>query len=348
MSPLAACGDDDQPRLDLVFRAEATPRTPVVSDEAMDQTVDVLEQRLEALDANDIEVSRDGTDVIRVSAETRDPNFVHTNLTSNGELRFYDWEANVIPPASARGNAEIPYSRLYDAVLAASERPSECAANRCGAAGPTYYVFGSGRHKPLISGPNPTKAPTSRWDSDQTAPPGDLPLPVNTETIAVPQGTIVVKEELGEGGRPRGGVGLDSEYVLRDRPAMTSEDITEPEQTVEPITKMPAVAFGFTPEGQRAFKTLTHAIAARGRSQAPAGVDSQQAFAYSDHFVIVVGDRILARPVVNFVDDPSGIDGRNGAQVNVASVGEGQDLAAFLEIDQLPLQLIEVAEQRSG
>ena len=60
-----------------------------------------------------------------------------------------------------------------------------------------------------------------------------------------------------------------------------------------------------------------HPLAERGLNSAPPGIAGNSAAAaqYSGHFAVVLDEEVVSRPIINFVDNPSGIDGRTGAQI---------------------------------
>ena len=59
--------------------------------------------------------------------------------------------------------------------------------------------------------------------------------------------------------------------------------------------------------------------------------NAQLASSYSGHFAVVLDDEIVSRPIINFVENPAGIDGRTGAQISgIGDLNEAQDLANFL------------------
>ena len=97
--------------------------------------------------------------------------------------------------------------------------------------------------------------------------------------------------------------------------------------------------------GRTEFSDVTKAIAQRGLQSAPPGVagNSQLADQYSGHFAVVLDGQIKSRPIVNFVDNPNGIDGRTGAEINGLSFGEAQDLSQILQIGALPVTLNQIS-----
>ena len=61
-----------------------------------------------------------------------------------------------------------------------------------------------------------------------------------------------------------------------------------------------------TARGQTAFADLTRELARRGTARAAAGADDLEAM---QHFAIVIDDRIVSVPFINFRVAPNGIDG---------------------------------------
>ena len=55
----------------------------------------------------------------------------------------------------------------------------------------------------------------------------------------------------------------------------------------------------------------------------------------------MLDDEIVSRPIINFVDNPAGIDGRTGRpdRGQLRRLQEAQDLAEFLKIGALPIEL---------
>src|SRR3954454_9673740 len=80
----------------------------------------------------------------------------------------------------------------------------------------------------------------------------------------------------------------------------------------------------------------------RGSATAPPGtVPAGAADNYSQHFGIVLDNQVFSNPIINFVDNPDGIDGRNGAQISGNfTVSSAQDLAKILQAGALPVKLV--------
>jgi preprotein translocase subunit SecD len=158
-------------------------------------------------------------------------------------------------------------------------------------------------------------------------------------------GTIVVRDEavLDDPATPADESTDDHGYfVIRDRPELSGDDLTNPEQGFSPFTNQPIVVFDFTAGGRRKFQDLTREIAIRGEDTAPvrAKANSLVAADFSDHFAVVLDREIVSRPIVDFVDNPNGIDGSNGAQIEGSfTIQEAQELAKFLAIGALPVEV---------
>ena len=102
----------------------------------------------------------------------------------------------------------------------------------------------------------------------------------------------------------------------------------------------------FTDQGRSAFQDVTRAIAQRGANSAAAAgaigsVSIDQASALSGHFAVVLDNVVETRPIINFAENPDGIDGRTGAQISggFKDITEAQDLATTLQIGALPINL---------
>src|SRR4051812_48610791 len=220
--------------------------------------------------------------------------------------------------------------------------------------GKKYYLFN--KNEQLLAGPETSCADLLSEYTDK-APPNPTPLakPIETGPCAaelnklgtsgpprtsriytVPQGIVIIQAE-----RPanlkntkiNGGY-----YVLEDDSELTGSDIKDPKQQSDPTTNEPIVTFNFSKKGRQAFSRVTKRVAQRGQKTIlPPGVSRQNAF---QHFAITLDDEIVSRAYIDFVENPEGIDGRTGAQINgIGSLQETQDLAENLRIGALPVRL---------
>jgi SecD/SecF fusion protein len=326
---------------ELVYQGRPTPQNPDVTPQDIDDAIEIIRDRVDSLGVAEPEIARVGADQITVALpDVQNADRAERQVGDTAQLYFYDWEPNVVPQdPDVSGADERPINRLYDAVVFASERKPECFQDLCttnerGA----FYLF-DGNTLELLAGPATAEGDLFIDFKGGRRPPG-------TKIVEVPQGTVVVQEPAADDDpstdadesetTPRG------YFVLRDRPELTGDDIRNPEQNFDPNTNQPVVTFDFSDEGREAFAEVTRRIAERGAASAPPGtVTSEQASNFSDSFAVVLDDEVVSRPIINFIDNPQGIDGRTGAQIEGSFTIQGaQDLAEFLRIGALPIRLV--------
>jgi SecD/SecF fusion protein len=321
----------------LVYQGQPTPQQPEVDAEAIDRAIEIIRQRVDTLGVAEPEINRVGTDQIDVGLpDIQDIDRAVEVIGTTAQMHFYDWEPNVIPQDPNDPNAtEQGFNREFDAVKFASKQKPECFRNLCTTNGPTYYLFDRDSLE-LLTEPSQEK-------SDLFL---DFPRerqPKNSVVVAVPQGTRVVEEPPQDDPATEQdeSTGPPEYFVIRDRPELSGTDITSPEQNSDPTTNQPNVTFDFTDEGRESFERITSRIAQRAAGEAPPGVTTAaQAEPLSDSFAIVLDDVVQSRPIINFVENPNGIDGRTGAQISGSfTISEAQDLAETLRIGALPIEL---------
>ncbi len=325
---------------ELVYEGQPTPQNPDVNLEDLDRAIEIIRKRVDSLGVSEPEIATVGETQISIGLpDVQNVQQATDRIGTTAQLYFYDWQANVIGRPGAGDPAEQGFARLYDAVEFASEQKpvsDEKCADVCTFTGERYYLFDKDTLLPLV------EQPTQREQDLYTEFDGQQPP--NSVVLAVPQGTVVVAEP------PFDNPDTDEDesegpgteyFVLHDRPALSGDDITNPEQNFEPNTNQPNVTFEFSDEGREAFANITREIAERGRAEAPIGTTSaEQADAYSQHFAVVLDGEVVTRPIINFAENPAGIDGRTGAQISGSmDLTEAQDLAEDLRIGALPVEL---------
>jgi len=366
-------GLDLQGGLELVYQGQATGTSNEVSGEDIEDSISIIEQRINKLGVSEPEVARLGNEEITVSLPgITDANRAAEQVGSTAQLYYYDWEPNLIGPQHAIGGSpgrEPPegprkasekrweeagrnvtskenkqliyagaYPTAYDAAqLAAEQKPVE-NCTECSVAKPRYYLFQKAEPHELIAGPELAK-------KDLYISPTGKKRPKNGIVVEVPAGTVLVSEyPTNEEGK------LDETadpgwFALKDKPALSGSDIINPEQTYAPTTNAPIVSFQFTGEGRERFQEVTRAIAQRGQASAIGPVSSEEAGFLSGHFAVVLDNEVKTRPIINFQEYPNGIDGREGAEISGNfSLQEAQDLATTLQIGALPINLKLISE----
>ncbi|HEY8001407.1 MAG TPA: protein translocase subunit SecD [Solirubrobacterales bacterium] len=344
-------GLDLQGGTELVYQGRPTPQVPEVTPEDIDRAIEIIRQRVDSLGVSEPEIARVGKDQIQVDLpNVSDTKRATDQIGTTAQLSLYDFEPNVIPPNPDIANPEDrPYNRLIDAVEAAAKQPevseAQCEKQKCTSSGDTYYLFDANTLQP-IGDPSETKSDLFANFQGGRQPP-------DTKVIAVPRGTIVVEdkpdddpatEDVDESQAP------SQFFVLHDKPGLSGDQITDPKPGTDQFNQ-PTVDFNFTDSGREAFANVTAAIARRGADACFAatgspcgGVSSADAEQFSGSFAIVLDGELVSKPIINFVDNPNGIDGRTGAQISGVTAQEAQDLAEVLKIGALPIKLALISQ----
>ncbi len=366
-------GLDLQGGLELVYQGQPTGTATSVSGQDIEQSISIIEKRTNQLGVSESEVARLGNENITVSLPgITDANRAAEQVGTTAQLYFYDWEPNLIGPERALGghpgqrtpkkveeeaierwkeagrnvksaeNGQLiaagAYPTAYDAALLASEQEPAKNCEACSIAKPRYYLFERAPPHKLAAGPELTK-------KDLYISPTGEKLPKNGIVVEVPKGTVLVSEYPTDESGTLDETAQPGWFALKDNPALSGNDITEPEAKTGQLGE-PIVTFSFSGSGQEAFQEVTRDIARRGQAQAIGPVSAEQAGALSGHFAVVLDNEVQSRPIVNFEENPDGIDGRTGAQISGGFKNEqqAQELATTLQIGALPINLKLISE----
>ncbi len=354
--------------VELIYQGTPTNQVESVSGEDIERSIEIIRERIDKFGVAEPEVSRIGEDGIAVSLpDVSNAQRAIDQVGTTAQLFFYDWEPNLIgqefaiagrpgaePPegplqkateeweAANRNIAKFENQQLlysgafpaaYNAVKLASEQKPVEDCSDCSTSRPRFYLFTESEQHELIAGPEFAK-------KDLYLKPTGEKRPHKGIVIEVPPGTIVVSElpndrsgQVLENGEP-------GWYALKDRPALSGLDVTRPKQEYDQLGQ-PNVSFGFTDEGRQAFQEVTRKIAQRGAARAIGPAAGEEAEQLSGRFAVVLDNEVKTRPIINFAENPDGIDGRTGAQISggFTSVTDAQDLATVLQIGALPINL---------
>jgi SecD/SecF fusion protein len=381
--------------VELVYEGRPTPQVPTVTAQAIDDAIETIRKRTDALGVSEPEIQRAGQNQISIGLPDVDnADRAIEQVGTTAQLQFYDWEENI------RGQGpDAPYAgktSLYDAVeVAAKQKPSatetdlppdgasdeieqrfdgdekkirEYYDRRNDSHSGRYYLFDG--DKELITGPDSTCAellsdyegvegpkrkqseipknskcreelaaiPVGKGNSGTTTPessaaPKSGP-PAGAEVLEVPRGIVVVEADRTQN-QPDD---VHNYFVLEDDSELSGGDIKNPEQNTDQRTSEPIVTMEFTDDGRKAFAAVTKRLAQRGSGivRAP-GTDIQQTL---QRFAITLDDQIVSLATIDWRENPEGIDGRTGAQINgIGNLQDTQDLAESLRIGALPIEL---------
>jgi SecD/SecF fusion protein len=354
--------------VELVYQGQPTGQVKEVTGEDIDRAIEIIRERIDQFGVSEPEVARLGTDQITVSLPDVDnAQRAIDQVGTTAQLYFYDWEPNLIGPERVIGgrpgqqppagplkaseqrwkdagrdvksleNQQLivsgAYPDAYGAAQLASEQPPVEDCENCSVSKPRYYLFDKKAPHDLVAGPELAK-------KDLFVSPTGEKRPRDGIVVKVPTGTIVVSEYPNDESGKVDKTARPGWYALKDNPALSGTDITNPKQEFGEFNE-PNVSFGFTDEGRDAFQEVTRQIAQRGQAAAIGPVAGEQAAQLSGHFAVVLDNEVKTRPIINFAENPDGIDGRQGAQISggFSSPSEAQDLATILQIGALPINL---------
>ena len=358
--------------VELVYQGTPTGQVKEVSGEDIDRSIEIIRERIDELGVAEPEVSRLGTTEISVSlpdvtnaaagdrpgrhhraalllrlgtepdrpreGDRRRPG-PRTAGESASKRPNKEWEAAGRTTAQAENQQLIiagAFPTAYAAVKLASEQKPEPDCTDCSTNRPRYYLFSGTTAHELIAGPEFA-------DKDLfISPTGEKRRAKEGEIrVVVPPGTIVVSElptdrsePVDRGRRARLVRAQRRAGPLRHRHHRPEAGIrrTQPaERHLRLHRRGPRGVPGGHPR-------RSPSAARRGRS---ARSPAKQAEALSGHFAVVLDNEVKTRPIINFAENPDGIDGRTGAQISggFTSIQEAQDLATFLQIGALPINL---------
>lgn len=362
-----------EPSLELVYRLEAGQEG--LTSSSGGEAAGIVCERLRALGIRAAEVRAQGDDRIEVVLPPlRNRERIIDLIGAGGRLYFYDWEGNLIGRERLIGgfpgrvpsvralhrarrewraagrnpdrlkNLQLIFSgafpSVYGAVKLASEQKPRDRCPACSASTSRFYMFTRSRPHELIAGPVAERGDLRGSRSGRRVRAGLV--------LEVPVGTAIVSEQPSN----RFGVPIATAapgwYALRDRPALSGAEITEPEQETD-FRGAPNVTFGFTPAGRTAFREVTRTLAFRGRAGVMGPISSRRAAELSYHLAFVLDDRVMTRPIVDFAENPDGIDAKAGAQISggFANAQEARDLATILRIGALPVEMTRIGSERT-
>ncbi|MBA3867338.1 MAG: protein translocase subunit SecD, partial [Solirubrobacterales bacterium] len=366
-------GLDLQGGLELVYQGQPTGTASEVSGQDIEDSIGIIEKRTNQLGVSESEVARLGNDEITVSLPgITDANRAAEQVGSTAQLYFFDWEPNLIGPETAIGghpgrepppgalkasekrwkdagrniesveNAQLiaagAYPTAYEAALLAAEQEPDTECTNCTVAKPRYYLFEKAAPHKLVAGPELS-------EKDLYVSPTGEKRPKNGIVVEIPAGVILVSEYPTDESGKLDETAQPGWFALKDDPSLSGSDISNPEAKTE-SGGQPIVTFEFTGSGQSAFHEVTSKIAQRGQAQAIGPVSAEEAAALSGHFAVVLDNEVKSRPIINFNENPDGIDGRTGAQISGGfnNEQEAQDLATTLQIGALPINLHLISE----
>jgi SecD/SecF fusion protein len=370
-------GLDLEGGIELVYEGRPTPQVPEVTPQAVDDAIETMRKRVDALGVSEPEIQRSGAEQISVGLpDVTNAERAREQVGTTAQLQFYDWEPNILTDTEVYSGGD----GLYDATLAASKEQGKAeqtdvvpgsgdtpeeADRKNNTQRDRYYLFGPDK-APIGPDKQPVRTETyepsanceellAEYDAERGEPnkyakgteclkeleelgPGGPPD--GSRVIKVPSGVVVVEQERQPNQPPQ----IKRFTVIEDDSELSGEDIRNPEANTDPNTSAPVVQMEFSDEGREAFARVTKRIAERGfnLSLTNPGVPRDQ---FLQSFAITLDDQIVSLATIDFQENPEGIDGRTGAEIQgVGSFDDANDLAENLRIGALPIELKLISE----
>jgi SecD/SecF fusion protein len=296
--------------IELVYQGQPTPQVPTVTPQALDDALETIRKRTDALGVSEPEIQRSGRDQISIGLpDVQNAERAIAQVGSTAQLQFYDWEPNVLGKSP-----DVPFAgskSLYDAAEFAAKQkpkaeqtdvppdsdltPAEADKQNDSVASDRYYMFGPDRYpigndgQPLREGEYEPSTSCKSLLADYE-PAGGTPHeyakgteclkelealgsagpPAGTRVFKVPRGIVVVEGEPAPNQSER----VHRFFVIEDDSELNGKEIKNPEQSFDQNTNEPLVNMEFTDKGREAFARVTKRIADRGRDcETLAGVD---------------------------------------------------------------------------
>ena len=317
--------------VELVYQAKPTKFAKVDGD-SIERSLDIMRERVDQLGVAEPEIQRSGSDQIVVSLpDVQNQARAIDQVGTTAQLYFYDWETNVLGPdcrpdptndavhgGDAAGDPSVGLEK-YGAVIRASRCPAKPRQNTSKDA-PVFYLVDD-KAKKVLSGPEEQREDLFEQLRYKRPRPGQ-------SIREVKPGTVIVQAERVEGAKEDS----DKWFVLNDDFALRGTDVKNPEQNFDQSgSGGPIVTFEFTDKGRRTWQQVTREIAERGQGSFPPK---------NQHFAVVLDDDLITVPFIDFKQNPDGIDGRNGSQIEGGfTIQTAQDLANQLKTGALPIRL---------
>ena len=340
--------------LDLQGGAEVTleaqpQQGQTVTDEQMNQAVQILRTRVDALGVAEPQIQREQGNRITIAvAGENDPARVFALVGSTGQLYFIDLEEGLTQGVSrsfVAGAGIVPKTTLYELLKAVPKKLQNGKQS-------IYYAFKKGdTAQPL----NPNGAVTMDQLLLQL---GEQSVPDDVEVLGVPTEHIAVKcSNQSPAGCPPNITPITTKaaekffWYMFDLPPLnerlTGDDLESAKADFDTQTGQPVVLMNFTDRGAKLFADITKQLADRGRSEwSAAGAQAGQESAYFQRFAIILDGGLETYPTIDFVQNPDGITGGAAQITGLDSPQEASDIALVLQSGSLPVRFVSLSSSQ--
>ena len=241
-------GLDLQGGVQLIFEGQPTAQQPTVTQEALQSSLDIMRERVDAFGVaepelllsgrNQIEVNLPGVEDAERAAEQVgvDRPALLLRLGSEHPRRgLPDQPGRELRPRNGRSRASTVRSR----------RPRSASRSGTTTTAPPTRRASTPSTRRASSRSTAARASSSREEALEDLSDAER---ANAEVVQVPEGILVVRDEKADADAPD----PDRFWVIQDNPALSGTDITNPEQNFDQQGgNEPIVTFGFTDRGSR-------------------------------------------------------------------------------------------------
>ncbi|MDE3134165.1 MAG: protein translocase subunit SecD, partial [Acidobacteriota bacterium] len=371
--------------VELVYQAQPNQQTHVITPDALQRAVDVMNNRVNQLGVSQPQITTDGKDLIDVQL----PNVQNVAqaeklVGSTSQLFFYDWEANVLNPANSQpaangiltgdstsvaisqGSASGPGSNssaagalgFYEAVKLAAKQPAVKDTKNSSGVGNQFFMFGAPGSSACAAAAAAQNAKAQRGVHCLIASTQGLHL---TESAATAQmrkslpsaqtaGTEVLEVKPGT-------------QVLQASPAnfahwpkygtpgagyyvIRDRVALTGDKITNPQSGTDSTGAPDVTFGfQKNGGTLFQNVT--GTIAFRGKEDSPPGQSYYQHFAIALDNQLVSVPLINYNINPDGISGSGGSEISGGfTTDTAAQLATQLRLGALPVSLKQISEDQ--
>src|SRR3954471_17062672 len=111
--------------VELVYEGRPTPKVPKVTPQAIDDALETIRKRTDALGVSEPEIQRAGANQISIGLPAvENAERAEQQVGTTAQLQFYDWEPNIFgdPDRGGIEGSTAPFTGLYASVQFASRQ----------------------------------------------------------------------------------------------------------------------------------------------------------------------------------------------------------------------------------
>ena len=157
--------------VELVYQGEPTPQVPKVTPQAIDDAINTIRKRTDALGVSEPEIQRSGRDQISIGLpDVKNAERAEQQVGTTAQLQFYDWEPNVFEGPNELVDPTRRRNTRPTARSSASTRRC-CAARKSKPRAEATDVPAGGPDPAIVRSSTATTSRSSSTTTSRTTPP---------------------------------------------------------------------------------------------------------------------------------------------------------------------------------